>query len=89
MKAIFLPGKDAEHYQLSLWKAIETTLRREGVKPENIHVTDICTCHNPDLLFSHRFTQGKRGNLAAVLMLKPEPPEDPQLFKNLLPTFRK
>ncbi|MBR2696142.1 MAG: peptidoglycan editing factor PgeF [Parasporobacterium sp.] len=84
---IFADGKDTEHYQLDLWKAIELTLLRSGVLNTNIHVTDLCTNHNPDLLFSHRFTKGKRGNLAAVLMLKPEPPEDPQLFKNLLPDF--
>lgn len=83
------PVKTIKHYQLDLWKAIRITLQRAGVQPENIHVTDICTNHNPDLLFSHRFTNGKRGNLAAVLMLKPEPAEDPQLFKNLLPTFGK
>ena len=88
MEQIFMAGKDAEHYQLDLWKAIAITLLKAGVKADNIHVTDICTNHNPDLLFSHRFTKGKRGNLAAVLMLKPEPPEDPELFKNLLPTFK-
>ncbi len=69
-KTIFAAGKDEAHYQLDLWKAIEITLLRSGVKKENIHVTDVCTCHNPDLLFSHRYTNGKRGNLAAVLMLR-------------------
>ncbi len=73
MKNIFIQGKDKDHYQLSLWKAIEYTLLNSGILPENIHVTDICTNCNPDLLFSHRFTNGKRGNLAAVLMLGPEP----------------
>ncbi len=89
MNLIFREGKDAEHFQLNLWKAIEITLLKAGALPANIHVTDICTNHNPELLFSHRFTKGKRGNLAAVLMLKPEPPVDPELFKNLLPSFKK
>lgn len=75
MKEIFLPGKDNEHFQLSLWKAIEFTLLENDILPENIHVTDVCTCCNPDLLFSHRFTNGKRGNLVAFLMLLPEPRE--------------
>ena len=88
MKEIFADGKDSGHFQLDLWKAIQFTLLRNGVQKDNIHVTDICTYHNPDLLFSHRYTHGKRGNLAAVLMLLPEPPEDPQLFKNLLPTLK-
>lgn len=87
MSEIFLPGKDSSHFQLDLWKAVQFTLLRNGVCLRNIHVTDLCTCHNPDLLFSHRFTKGRRGSLAAVLMLLPEPPEDAQLFKNLLPDF--
>ena len=70
MKAIFAPGKDDSHFQLNLWKAIEITLLRAGASPEHIHVTDVCTCHNPELLFSHRYTNGRRGNLAAVLMLR-------------------
>lgn len=56
-------------YQLNLWKACEQTLLKAGLKPENIEVTDICTCCNPDYLFSHRASQGKRGNLGAFLML--------------------
>lgn len=87
MQELFLAGKDAQHYQLDLWKAIQITLLKTGVKEAHIHVTDVCTCHNPDLLFSHRFTKGRRGNLAAVMMLQPEPKEDPDLFKNLLPQF--
>ncbi len=73
MSKIFLSGKDSEHFQLGLWKAIEFTLLKNGILPKNIHVTDVCTNCNPDLLFSHRFSNGKRGNLAAVLMLGPEP----------------
>lgn len=87
--AIFRPGKDPEHYQLDLWEAVCITLRKAGVLPENIHVTDLCTCHNPELLFSHRFTNGRRGNLAALFMLQPEPKEDPELLKNFFPEFRK
>ena len=89
MKDLFHAGKDGNHYQLSLWRAIEITLKQEGVRQERIHTTDICTCHNPELFFSHRYTNGKRGNLAAILMLLPEPPEDPELFKNLLPKCEK
>lgn len=56
-------------YQLNLWKACERTLLQAGLKPENIEVTDICTCCNPDYLFSHRASLGRRGNLGAFLML--------------------
>lgn len=60
------PGK----YQLNLHQACLLTLLEAGVIRENIDVTDLCTCCNPDWLFSHRKTDGKRGNLAAVMMLK-------------------
>ena len=39
---------------------------------EQITVTEVCTCCNPKLLFSHRASKGKRGNLAAVLALREE-----------------
>ena len=46
------------------------TLEEAGILPENVEVTDLCTCCNPRLLFSHRASHGKRGNLGAFLMLK-------------------
>ena len=64
------PGKEDGKYQLDLWLANLIILLKAGIKPCNIEVTDICTCHNPEFLFSHRASAGKRGNLAACLMLK-------------------
>ncbi len=57
-------------YQLDLWLSNLIILRRAGIPLSQISVTDICTCHNPDYLFSHRASHGKRGNLGAFLMLK-------------------
>lgn len=57
-------------YRLDLWKANEIVLLEAGVKKEHLAVTDICTCCNPKLLFSHRASQGKRGNLGGFLCLK-------------------
>ena len=57
-------------YQLDLWRANELILLSAGVRPEHLSVTNVCTCCNPALLFSHRASRGKRGNLAAFLMLK-------------------
>lgn len=54
-------------FLLDLWKANSYVLQEAGVLPERISVTDICTCCNPDYLFSHRASQGKRGNLAAFM----------------------
>mgnify|MGYP000914086774 CR=1 FL=1 len=56
-------------YQLDLWGANEIVLTEAGVLKEKIAVTNICTCCNPDLLFSHRASHGKRGNLGAFLKL--------------------
>ena len=56
-------------YLLDLHKANYYNLVDSGVKPENIDVTNICTCCNPDWLFSHRASKGLRGNLGAVIML--------------------
>ena len=59
-----------DKFRLYLWNAIRYTLKKSGVKPENILVTDICTRCNPDLLFSHRVHKDNRGNLCAFLSLK-------------------
>lgn len=67
---LLLPGKEAGKYQLDLWLANVVVLRSAGVLLENIEVTDICTNCNPDYLFSHRASGGKRGNLAAFLVMK-------------------
>lgn len=61
--------KENGKYQLNLHKACEISLLEAGVLPENLDVTDLCTCCNPELLFSHRASNGKRGNLAGVMMI--------------------
>ena len=63
-------AKENGKYQLNLWRANELGFLEAGLKPEHIAVTDLCTCCNPGLLFSHRASHGKRGNLGAFLMLK-------------------
>ena len=57
-------------YQLNLWNANERILLEAGVRPEHLSITNICTCCNHELLFSHRASHGQRGNLAAFLGLK-------------------
>lgn len=61
--------KGSGKYQLDLWKANQYFLEEAGVLREYIQVPDICTCCNSEYLFSHRASQGKRGNLAAFLEL--------------------
>ncbi len=65
-----LHAKGNGKFQLDLWKANELILLEAGIKKEHLAITDICTCCNPKLLFSHRATNGKRGNLAAFLMIQ-------------------
>ena len=57
--------KENGKYQLNLWYANFRVFRDAGVPNKQIEVTDICTCCNPDLLFSHRASNGNRGNLGA------------------------
>lgn len=64
--------KDNGKYQLNLWKANEFILLDAGISKDHLSVTNLCTCCNPDILFSHRASAGKRGNLAAFIALKEE-----------------
>lgn len=68
-KALYYKKENGK-YQLNLWKANEIVLAEAGVLREHIAVTNLCTCCNHEMLFSHRATNGKRGNLAAFLALK-------------------
>lgn len=63
-------GKTKGKYQLNLWEANKQILLYAGILPQNLEVTDICTCCNPHYLFSHRASNGKRGNLAAMMELR-------------------
>ncbi len=65
-----LEAKGNGKYQLDLWRANEIILRKAGVLPEHIAVTNICTCCNSTYLFSHRASKGRRGNLGAFLAIK-------------------
>ena len=65
-----LYNKGNGKYQLNLWESVKQVFLDAGVVYDNIYTTDICTCCNKDELFSHRGHHGKRGNLAAFLMLK-------------------
>lgn len=57
-------------YQLNLWEACHQNFLTSGIREENILTPNLCTCCNPDFLYSHRASHGKRGNLAAFLGLR-------------------
>lgn len=65
----FLIDKHNGKYHLDLWKVNEIILKEAGLTKDHITVTDLCTCCNPNFLFSHRASNGKRGNLGAFIML--------------------
>lgn len=71
---ILLPKGNGK-YQLDLWNANRQVLMDAGVQAEHIALTNICTCCNSDRLFSHRATKGRRGNLGAFLMIRPDEEE--------------
>jgi YfiH family protein len=66
---ILMQGREG-HAQLDLWQTNRIVLLDAGVLPQNISVTELCTCCNPKSLYSHRASGGMRGNLAACLMIR-------------------
>lgn len=66
---ILKPAKEDGKYMLDLWQANRIVLTEAGVKDENIAVTNLCTCCNAGMLFSHRASNGRRGNMGAFLAL--------------------
>ena len=57
-------------FQLNLWEANRLTLLKAGIREEHLSLPGICTCCNPEFLFSHRASMGKRGNLGAFLSIR-------------------
>ena len=62
--------KYGKKYHVDMQLAIIRQLTAEGVPVSNIDNSGICTYCNSELLFSHRKTQGRRGNFGAVIALK-------------------
>lgn len=55
---------------LDLWEANRIVLREAGVREDRIETAGLCTMEQPELVFSHRASGGKRGNNAALLMIR-------------------
>jgi len=68
LEQIVRPKSD-EKAMLDLWQANYAVFTEAGIIPEHITLPDICTACNKELLFSHRASNGKRGNLGAFLVL--------------------
>lgn len=74
-RRILKRGKEKGKYQLNLQLANSLLFQEAGVPLEQIEQPGICTCCNPEFLFSHRASGGVRGNMAALIEIK-EPPRD-------------
>ncbi len=59
-----------QKYHVNLQRACMENFLEAGLRKQNISLPDLCTACNKDYLFSHRASFGKRGNQAAVLMLR-------------------
>ncbi len=62
--------RNGNKFNIDTLKVNKQILIDGGVKKQNIFTSDICTRCNHDLLFSHRASDGKRGNNAAFIMIK-------------------
>lgn len=62
--------KENGKYQLNLQEANRLIMMDAGIPAENISLPGICTCCNPEFLFSHRASKGRRGNLGAFLGIR-------------------
>lgn len=72
-------AKNTDYHQFAYQKGIKTyidlkaiikhDLQAAGLHSEHIYDMELCTKENTDMFFSHRGQQGKRGIMAAVMML--------------------
>ncbi|MCR4716799.1 MAG: peptidoglycan editing factor PgeF [Lachnospiraceae bacterium] len=61
--------KSKGKYMLNLWAVNELILTNAGLNHNHIYNTNLCTFKNHDLFFSHRYTAGKRGLNAGIIMI--------------------
>ena len=67
--AFFAPREQAGKYLVDIKGANKYLLERAGVKPKNIEILDLCTYEHPELFWSHRYTNGRRGTMLSVITL--------------------
>ena len=62
--------KENQKYMLDLKKVIKLRLIQLGLKAENIESVGECTMCNPKTYYSHRYSNGSRGSLFSIIMMK-------------------
>lgn len=68
--AKFVFPKEGGKFMIDLLETNRQILVAAGVPKENITVSDLCTCCNSELLWSHRATKGHRGTMSAFMCIK-------------------
>ena len=66
-------GKDK--FLLDLQGANRGLMVEAGIPAESVYMPNLCTACNPDFLFSHRASGGRRGSLAAFLCVTEAAPD--------------
>ena len=59
-----------DKFQMDLWDLNRRIALDSGIREEHISISGYCTMENPELFFSHRYSQGKRGLQGAFICLK-------------------
>ena len=59
-----------DKFQLDLWDLNRRIALKSGIREEHISISGYCTMENPELFFSHRYSQGKRGLQGAFICLQ-------------------
>ena len=67
---VFRTVKYRDKYMLNLWNLNELILVNAGLRSSNIYQTKLCTMKNHEIFYSHRFTNGRNGLHAGIIMLK-------------------
>ena len=67
---ILLPGNDADHAKLDLWRANSAQLLAIGVKEKHIFTSHVCTAHHHQVFHSYRAELGAAGRMGLLAWLK-------------------
>jgi polyphenol oxidase len=63
----FRPAGRPDHWYFDAWQATRDQLVAAGVRPDHLHLADMCTASWPDVFCSYRRDGSPAGRLAAVI----------------------